>query len=123
MGYGDEMKSIMVIGANGFIGNTLIKRILRNKNWNVIGIDIEQDRLYPQLLNHPKFHFYLYDISQKGVLIERGNSSITIYYLYNVIVNYFMIVPLQSSIQYNKFQPLIHNTKIYYFFGGWDGMG
>lgn len=47
---------ILILGANGFIGNSLIEAILKKTNWEVYGLDIASDKLVTTL-NHPNFHF------------------------------------------------------------------
>ena len=53
---------VFIIGVNGFIGNALVRQILATTDWQATGIDIERDRLYPELLSSPRFEFYHGDI-------------------------------------------------------------
>jgi nucleoside-diphosphate-sugar epimerase len=54
---------VLIIGVNGFIGNALVKRILKETDWQVAGIDIDKDRLNADCLSNPKFEFYHGDIT------------------------------------------------------------
>lgn len=54
-------KKILILGANGFIGHHLSRRILETTTWEVHAMDIAQDRL-GELLSHPRFHFFQGDI-------------------------------------------------------------
>lgn len=47
---------IFILGANGFIGNGMVHRILTTTDWQVVGVDLGADRLEP-FLHNPKFHF------------------------------------------------------------------
>ena len=61
---------IFISGINGFIGNALIRKILQETNWNVIGIDIEKDRVSSELFNSDRFEFYHGDIGVNAEWIE-----------------------------------------------------
>ena len=61
---------VFIIGVNGFIGNALVGRILTDTDWTVAGIDIEKDRLYPDLLDNPKFEFHHGDLAINREWIE-----------------------------------------------------
>lgn len=54
---------VFVIGVNGFIGNALARRILKDTGWSVVGIDLEKDRLGEEILAHPRFEFFHGDIT------------------------------------------------------------
>lgn len=54
---------VFIVGVNGFIGNALARQILRTQDWDIVGIDIERDRLDDDVCNHPRFEFYHGDIS------------------------------------------------------------
>lgn len=47
---------VFIIGANGFIGSSLIKRILNETDWDIVGMDLGKDRLEP-LFSSPRFLF------------------------------------------------------------------
>lgn len=54
---------ILIIGANGFIGNSLVEHILQKTDWEVVGLDIHQHHIERWTV-HPKFHF------KKGSLLD-----------------------------------------------------
>ncbi len=60
---------ILVLGVNGFIGNHLAARILRDTEWEVYGMDIRDDKL-DTCLGHPRFHFVEGDIGINREWIE-----------------------------------------------------
>ncbi len=62
-------KKILILGANGFIGHHLTRRILATTTWEVVAIDLVQDRLTP-LLAHPRLHFFEADITIDHALID-----------------------------------------------------
>ena len=39
------MKKILILGVNGFIGHHLSKRILATTDWQVLGMDMQNDRI------------------------------------------------------------------------------
>ena len=62
-------KKILILGANGFIGHHLARRILETTTWEVHAMDIAQDRL-SELLAHPRFHFFKGDIRLEQAWID-----------------------------------------------------
>jgi nucleoside-diphosphate-sugar epimerase len=56
------MKKVLILGVNGFIGHHLSKRILETTDWDVYGMDMQNDRL-GDLVNHPRMHFFEGDIT------------------------------------------------------------
>ncbi len=54
---------VLIIGANGFIGNTLIKTILSEKDWEIIAIDLSDDKL-AHSLGHERLQFEQADMTQ-----------------------------------------------------------
>lgn len=50
------MKRILILGVNGFIGHHLSKRILADTDWEIHGMDMQDDRIQ-DLLSNPRFHF------------------------------------------------------------------
>lgn len=61
---------VLIIGANGFIGHHLVKRVLQTTTWEVCGIDLLSFRL-GEFLEHPRFSFHAADISQARELVEQ----------------------------------------------------
>lgn len=47
---------ILILGVNGFIGNSLTERILKDTKWEVYGMDMSQDNL-ASCLGHERFRF------------------------------------------------------------------
>lgn len=60
---------ILILGVNGFIGNSLAARILREKDWEIYGMDIRNDKL-EGCLGNKNFHFVEGDISINKEWIE-----------------------------------------------------
>ncbi len=60
---------ILILGANGFIGSSLIDTILARKNWEVYGMDIGDNKL-SHLLGHKRFSFVEGDITINREWIE-----------------------------------------------------
>jgi nucleoside-diphosphate-sugar epimerase len=61
---------IFISGVNGFIGTNLINRILSSTDLDIIGIDIEKDRLSEEILRNQRFEFYHGDISISREWVE-----------------------------------------------------
>ena len=55
---------ILILGVNGFIGNSLTEHILQSKGWEVYGMDMAADKL-DQCLGHERFHYVEGDIVPK----------------------------------------------------------
>ena len=60
---------LLVIGANGFIGHSLVDHLLEHTDWTVCGIDLESTRL-GSALGRPRFSFHRADITQARDLVE-----------------------------------------------------
>ena len=60
---------ILILGVNGFIGNSLAARILAETDWEIYGMDIRDDKL-EGCLGHERFHFVEGDISINKEWIE-----------------------------------------------------
>ena len=63
------MKKVLILGVNGFIGHHLSKRIINTTDWEVYGMDMQNDRI-ADLLDHPRFHFFEGDITINREWIE-----------------------------------------------------
>jgi nucleoside-diphosphate-sugar epimerase len=61
---------ILILGANGFIGHSLIRSILESTDWSVCGIDLEATRL-GAALEHSRFSFHAADISKARALVDQ----------------------------------------------------
>ena len=53
---------ILILGVNGFIGNSLVKKIMETTEWEVFGIDFSTSKL-SHSINNPRFHFIEGDIT------------------------------------------------------------
>ncbi|HKJ08472.1 MAG TPA: bifunctional UDP-4-keto-pentose/UDP-xylose synthase [Gammaproteobacteria bacterium] len=60
---------ILILGVNGFIGNSLTERILKDRDWEVYGMDMACDKL-GESLGHDRFHFVEGDITINREWIE-----------------------------------------------------
>jgi nucleoside-diphosphate-sugar epimerase len=63
------MKKICILGVNGFIGHHLSKRIVETTDWEVYGMDMQNERV-GDLLEHKRFHFFEGDITINREWIE-----------------------------------------------------
>jgi len=66
---------VLILGVNGFIGNSLLEHILQQKDWEVYGMDMSSDKISAHL-NHPRFHFTEGDITihQEWINITLRNA-------------------------------------------------
>ena len=60
---------VLILGANGFIGSSLIDTILSQKDWEVFGMDVGDHKL-SHLLDHERFTFVEGDITINREWIE-----------------------------------------------------
>ncbi|HBA83411.1 MAG TPA: bifunctional UDP-glucuronic acid oxidase/UDP-4-amino-4-deoxy-L-arabinose formyltransferase [Verrucomicrobia bacterium] len=60
---------VLILGVNGFIGNALTERLLAADNYEVHGLDLQNDKIQ-RLLKKPGFHFSEGDISIHREWIE-----------------------------------------------------
>lgn len=60
---------ILILGVNGFIGSHLTDAILKNKDWEIVAMDLSQNNI-TSFLDNPKFHFTQGDITKMGDWIE-----------------------------------------------------
>ncbi|AWP22116.1 bifunctional UDP-4-keto-pentose/UDP-xylose synthase [Acidiferrobacter sp. SPIII_3] len=60
---------VLILGVNGFIGNSLTQAILEQKDWEVYGMDMNNDKL-EACLGNPRFHFVEGDITVNREWIE-----------------------------------------------------
>lgn len=60
---------ILILGVNGFIGNSLTQRILKSADWQVYGMDMSNDKL-DECLGHERFHYVEGDITINREWIE-----------------------------------------------------
>ncbi len=62
-------KRVLILGVNGFIGHHLSKRILASTDWEVYGMDMQNDRL-SDVMDERRFHFFEGDITINKEWIE-----------------------------------------------------
>ncbi|MBN3215789.1 bifunctional UDP-4-amino-4-deoxy-L-arabinose formyltransferase/UDP-glucuronic acid oxidase ArnA [Pectobacterium polaris] len=60
---------VLILGVNGFIGNHLTERLLRDDRYEIYGLDISADAI-ARFLGDPRFHFVEGDISIHNEWIE-----------------------------------------------------
>lgn len=53
---------VLILGVNGFIGNALARRLIARDGCEVLGLDLDADKL-DGILGHPRFRFSQADIS------------------------------------------------------------
>ena len=63
------MKKVQIHGGNGFIGHHLSRTILANTDWQIWGMDMQDDRIKP-LEGDPRFHFFEGDITINHEWVE-----------------------------------------------------
>lgn len=61
--------NVVILGANGFIGSALTASILRDRDWNVYGIDLSDHKL-GDLTSSPRFRFVEGDITINREWVE-----------------------------------------------------
>jgi nucleoside-diphosphate-sugar epimerase len=67
--------TVLVFGANGFIGHHLVRRILKDTTWRVIANDIHDARVV-EFTGHPRFEFHKGNIKNRalvGRLVRRAD--------------------------------------------------
>lgn len=60
---------VLILGVNGFIGNHLTERLLRDDRYEIYGLDISSDAI-AAFIGNPRFHFVEGDISIHSEWIE-----------------------------------------------------
>ncbi len=63
------MKRILILGVNGFIGHHLSRKLLADTDWDVYGLDLQNDRV-AQFQENPRFHFVEGDITINREWVE-----------------------------------------------------
>ncbi|MBS1214910.1 MAG: NAD-dependent epimerase/dehydratase, partial [Proteobacteria bacterium] len=63
------MKRVLILGVNGFIGHHLSQRILADTDWEIHGMDMQDDRVR-DLIGQSRFHFFEGDITINREWIE-----------------------------------------------------
>lgn len=65
----DQKIRVLILGVNGFIGNFLVERLLKEGNYEVHGMDLSCSAI-TRLLEEPDFHFHEGDITVHREWIE-----------------------------------------------------
>ena len=65
----DQKTRVLILGVNGFIGNFLVERLLKEGNYEVHGMDLSCSAI-TRLLEEPDFHFHEGDITVHREWIE-----------------------------------------------------
>ncbi|HEY0208596.1 bifunctional UDP-4-amino-4-deoxy-L-arabinose formyltransferase/UDP-glucuronic acid oxidase ArnA [Acerihabitans sp.] len=60
---------VLILGVNGFIGNHLTERLLREDRYEIYGLDISSDAI-SRFVDNPRFHFVEGDISIHSEWVE-----------------------------------------------------
>ena len=60
---------VLILGVNGFIGSALTEAILKEKSWQIYGMDMGTDKI-EGCLSNPRFHFVEGDITINKEWIE-----------------------------------------------------
>lgn len=60
---------LLILGVNGFIGSNLTQRVLEEKDWEIYGMDIRDDKIQ-EFLGHRRFHFVEGDVTINKEWIE-----------------------------------------------------
>jgi nucleoside-diphosphate-sugar epimerase len=63
------MKKILILGVNGFIGHHLSRTILAETDWQIWGMDMQDDRVRPFMAD-PRFNFFEGDITINHEWVE-----------------------------------------------------
>ena len=59
-------KKILILGANGFIGSNLSAYILKHHDWDIVAMDLHDDKL-KQCIGNPRFQFF-----KKNLTIDKA---------------------------------------------------
>lgn len=71
-------KQITVLGCSGFIGSHILRYLLKNTDYCIVGIDLNHTRI-DDLLNHPRLSFIDADIyNEQGILRDTISQCSTV---------------------------------------------
>lgn len=61
---------VLILGINGFIGSSLVEHCLSKTDWQLIGLDLTENKI-SDFLKHPRLSFKKGDMNQEIVWIEQ----------------------------------------------------
>ena len=61
---------VFILGINGFIGSSLVEHCLVKTDWQLIGLDLTENKI-SEFLKHPRLSFRKGDMNQEIVWIEQ----------------------------------------------------
>ena len=61
---------VFILGINGFIGSSLVEHCLAKTDWQLIGLDLAENKI-SEFLKHPRLSFKKGDMNQEIVWIEQ----------------------------------------------------
>lgn len=61
---------ILILGINGFIGSSLLEQCLAKTNWDLVGLDLTENKI-SEFLKHPRLSFKQGDMNQEIVWVEQ----------------------------------------------------
>ena len=68
---------LLILGVNGFIGSSLIEKILKCTDWEIIGMDINTNKI-SEFLNNKRFSFFEGDINLNKEWVEQQIISVDV---------------------------------------------
>lgn len=72
---------VLILGVNGFIGNHLTERLLKDGNYDIYGMDIGSSAI-ERFIGNPCFHFIEGDVSIHTEWIEYHIKNVTLFCLW-----------------------------------------
>lgn len=60
---------LLVLGVNGFIGSSMVEKILSETNWEIYGMDLSDHKI-TEFLGHPRLHFVKGNVLENTAWIE-----------------------------------------------------
>ena len=61
---------LLILGANGFIGSSMVEKILNDTDWEIYGIDLSSHKI-EEFLDHPRLHFVKDNVLENTTWVER----------------------------------------------------
>ena len=60
---------LLVLGVNGFIGCSMVEKILNETDWEIYGMDLSDHKI-AEFLDHPRLHFIKDDVLKRSDWVE-----------------------------------------------------